>query len=379
LSAPETATPLCPHFGVCGGCQHQDLAYSEQLRLKRTRLEEILHNAGIKDLPEMAVHSGEPWAYRNRIRLRLEHIGNDRFVGYNRADSTDFLGITTCPIAAPVLWTAAEALLAAAAQDRDAAAWFDAAAQVELFCNDDLSRVQLTLLCPKKTALQPASFTRAIAALHLPQLAGAAAVQVEARTGRPLRTLAETGASGLAYRVGDESYWISRGSFFQVNRFLLLTLVDMVCNRRSGELAWDLFAGVGLFSRLLARSFSQITAVEANPTAASDLRAALGKLGAQHTAVEATTLDFLRSAVLQRDRPELIVLDPPRAGAGAEACSLLERLAPNTMVYVSCDPTTLARDLRTLQPHYRIAELHLVDLFPQTSHVETVVVLQRNS
>ena len=83
--------------------------------------------------------------------------------------------------------------------------------------------------------------------------------------------------------------------------------------------------------------------------------------------------------MLQRDRPELIVLDPPRAGAGAEACSLLERLAPNTMVYVSCDPTTLARDLRTLQPHYRIAELHLVDLFPQTSHVETVVVLQRNS
>jgi len=379
LSAPETATPLCPHFGVCGGCQHQDLAYSEQLRLKRTRLEEILHNAGIKDLPEMAVHSGEPWAYRNRIRLRLEHIGNDRFVGYNRADSTDFLGITTCPIAAPVLWTAAEALLAAATGDRDTAAWFGAAAQVELFCNDDLSRVQLMLLCPKKTALQPASFTRAIAALHLPQLAGAAAVQVEARTGRPLRTLAETGASGLAYRVGDESYWISRGSFFQVNRFLLLTLVDMVCNRRSGELAWDLFAGVGLFSRLLARSFSQITAVEANPTAASDLRAALGKLGAQHTAVEATTLDFLRSAVLQRDRPELIVLDPPRAGAGAEACSLLERLAPNTMVYVSCDPTTLARDLRTLQPHYRIAELHLVDLFPQTSHVETVVVLQRNS
>ena len=379
MSAPETATPLCPHFGVCGGCQHQDLAYSEQLRLKRTRLEEILHNAGIKDLPEMAVHSGEPWAYRNRIRLRLEHIGNDRFVGYNRADSTDFLGITTCPIAAPVLWTAAEALLAAATGDRDTAAWFDAAAQVELFCNDDLSRVQLTLLCPKKTALQPASFTRAIAALHLPQLAGAAAVQVEARTGRPLRTLAETGASGLAYRVGDESYWISRGSFFQVNRFLLLTLVDMVCNRRSGELAWDLFAGVGLFSRLLARSFSQITAVEANPTAASDLRAALGKLGAQHTAVEATTLDFLRFAVLQRERPELIVLDPPRAGAGAEACTLLQRLAPHSIVYVSCDPTTLARDLRTLQPHYSITELHLVDLFPQTSHVETVVVLQRNS
>jgi 23S rRNA (uracil1939-C5)-methyltransferase len=239
--------------------------------------------------------------------------------------------------------------------------------------------VQLTLLCPKKTALQPASFARAIAALDLPQLAGAAAVQVEARTGRPLRTLAETGASGLAYRVGGETYWVSRGSFFQVNRFLVQTLVDLVCEQRSGELAWDLFAGVGLFSRVLTRSFAQVTAVEANPSAASDLRAALGKLGEQHIAVEATTLDFLRSAMLQRDRPELIVLDPPRAGAGTDVCSLLERLAPRSIVYVSCDPTTLARDLRTLQPHYRIAELHLVDLFPQTSHVETVVELQRNS
>jgi 23S rRNA (uracil1939-C5)-methyltransferase len=379
LSAPETATPLCPHFGVCGGCQHQDLAYSEQLRLKLTRLEEILHNAQILELPEATVHSGQPWAYRNRIRLRLEHSRNERFVGYNHSDSTEFLGITTCPIAAQVLWTAAEDLLAAAACDHDTAAWFDAASQVELFCNDDLSRVQLTLLCPKKTALQPASFARAIAALDMPQLAGAAAVQVEARTGRSLRTLAETGTSGLSYRVGDETYWVSRGSFFQINRFLLQTLVDVVCGGRSGELAWDLFAGVGLFSRVLTRSFTQVTAVEANPTAASDLRAALARLGAQHTAVEATTLDFLRSAVLQRDRPELIVLDPPRAGAGAEACTLLQRLAPHSIVYVSCDPATLARDLRTLQPHYRIAELHLVDLFPQTSHVETVVELQRNS
>jgi 23S rRNA (uracil1939-C5)-methyltransferase len=347
--------------------------------LKVARLGETLRDVGLEDLPEIDVHSGEPWAYRNRIRLRLQHNGNERFIGYNRADSTEFLGITTCPIAAPVLWTAADAMLAAAARDPDAAAWFDAAAQVELFCNDDLTRVQLTLLCPKKNALQPATFIRAVAALNLPQLAGAAAVQVEARTGRPLRTLAETGASGLSYRVGGENYWVSRGSFFQVNRFLLQTLVDLVTKHRSGELAWDLFAGVGLFSRVLARSFARITAVEVNPSAVSDLRAALGKLGARHTSVEAATLDFLRLAVLQRERPELIVLDPPRAGAGTEACALIQRLAPRSIVYVSCDPVTLARDLRTLQPHYRIAELHLVDLFPQTSHVETVVELQRNS
>jgi len=379
LSAPESVTPLCPHFGACGGCQYQDIAYREQLALKQARLEEILRGAGVHDLPEIAVHSGEPWAYRNRIRLRAQHTDGVRSLGYNRTESTEFLPITTCPIATPILWTAAEALLAAAARDRDAAAWFDAAAQVEIFCNEDMTRVQLTLLCMKKPALTPLGFTRAAAAIDLPQLAGTAAVHVEVRTGRWLHTLAENGAAGLQYRVGDETYWVSRGSFFQVNRFLLETLVQLVCAGRSGSLAWDLFAGVGLFSRVLARSFTQVAAVEANPIAANDLRSALTKLGPQHTAIKSDTLDFLRTALLQRERPELIVLDPPRAGAGTEACELLQRVAPREIVYVSCDPATLARDLRALQPQYRIANLHMIDLFPQTVHIETVAVLARNS
>jgi len=377
LSAPEFTTPLCPHFGTCGGCQLQDIIYPAQLHLKRSRLEEVLRNADLNALPEIEVHSAEPWAYRNRIRLRLTHQDGERRVGYNQTGSTEFLPITTCPIAAPILWTAAEALLAAATQNRDAAAWFDASTQVELFCNHDLSRVQLTLLCVKKPALAALSFARAMAELDLPQLAGAGAVLIDAPTGRPLRTLAEHGPTGLSYRVGDETYWITRGSFFQVNRRLLETLVLLVCAGRGGELAWDLFAGVGLFSRVLVRRFAQITAVESNPIAAHDLRTALAQLGPQHKAVAADTLDFLRSAVLQRDRPELIVLDPPRAGAGREACTLLLRLSPRQIVYVSCDPATLARDLRVLQPDYRIAHLHLVDLFPQTSHIETIAVLEQ--
>ena len=129
---------------------------------------------------------------------------------------------------------------------------------------------------------------------------------------------------------------------------------QLVCNDddqpRSGTLAWDLFAGVGLFSRVLARSFHEITAVEANPTAVADLRAALTKRGTTSTVHESTTLDFLRRAVLDRDRPELIVLDPPRAGVGLEACELLVQIAAPQLVYVSCDPTTLARDLSALQP-----------------------------
>jgi 23S rRNA (uracil1939-C5)-methyltransferase len=378
-------TPRCPHFGACGGCQHQDLVYDEQLRLKRLRLTQLLQDANVAAPLEIAVHSAAPYEYRNRIRLRIERVDGVIRVGYNRPGTTDFLPITTCPIAAPGLWHTAEALLAAAAH-RDALYWLDAAAEVELFCDDTASRVQLTLFCTPRTKApptsQPGNFTAAFAALQalMPQsitLAGAGAEAFDPRTGPTGRTLAEAGAPGLNYKVLDETYWITRGGFFQINRFLIDTLVRLVCNNHSGTLAWDLYAGVGLFSRVLARSFAHVTAVESNPAAALDLRNALAKLGTQHIAIASTTLAFLERAVLQRDRPELIVLDPPRAGAGIEACALLARIAPAQIVYVSCDPATLARDLAALQPDYHIAALHLIDLFPQTAHLETVAVLQR--
>jgi 23S rRNA (uracil1939-C5)-methyltransferase len=378
-------TPRCPHFGVCGGCQHQDLVYDEQLRLKRERLVQLLQDANVAAPAETAIYSAEEYGYRNRIRLRIQRVEGALRMGYNLPGTTDFLPITTCPIAAPALWHAAEAILAAAA-DRDVLYWLNAAAEVELFCDDTSSRVQLTLFCAPRTKApptsQPGNFLAAFTALqaHMPQgitLAGAAAEAFDARTGATGRTLAEAGAPGLNYTVLDETYWITRGGFFQINCFLVQTLVHLVCDGRNGTLAWDLYAGVGLFSRVLARSFTQVTAVESNPTAALDLRNALTKLGPQHIAIESTTLAFLERAVLQRDRPELIVLDPPRAGAGIAACSLLAQIAPQTIVYVSCDPTTLSRDLAVLQPHYRTAALNLIDLFPQTLHLETVAVLEK--
>jgi 23S rRNA (uracil1939-C5)-methyltransferase len=181
------------------------------------------------------------------------------------------------------------------------------------------------------------------------------------------------GAGGLSYQAADEDYWVSRGGFFQVNRFLLDELVRVVTVGRKGSLAWDLYAGVGLFSRALARGFEQVVAVEA---AASDLVRSFK--GAGKRAVEATTVEFLRGAVVQRERPDLVVVDPPRAGVGAEACALLARVSAPTVLYVSCDPVTLARDLKMLvAAGYKVTELHMLDLFPQTFHLETVVVLRR--
>lgn len=383
--SPAEEAARCPHFGACGGCQLQHLHYETQLARKREALQELFTAAGVSGLPGIEAHSAEPWSYRNRIRLRVERVEGELRVGYSRHGSNVFLPIVVCPIAAEPLWRFAEAIVEQAATSADAAALLETCAEVELFANDDLSRVQVTFFARGRQTKPPARFDAFVVALQErvdTRLAGAAVVYADPQSGRIVRSLAEHGAAGLSYRVGDESYWISRGGFFQVNRFLLERLVELVTRDggmpRTGALAWDLFAGVGLFTRVLARSFARVTAVEANPVAVADLSGVLAKSSPASKAVAATTLDFLRRAVLDRDRPELVVLDPPRAGAGPEACRILLQLAPREIVYVSCDPSTLARDLAVLREQYQVRSLHMVDLFPQTAHVETVAILTRS-
>ena len=377
----DRAEPRCVHFGVCGGCQYQMASYGAQIAMKETILRETLGRVGLTALPDVqSWPSSQAYGYRNRVRLRVRRVGGELKLGYSVRGTNEFLPVTMCPIAAPLLWRGVEALLAAAGGSRALGQWLEAAGEAEFFCDGDETRLQLTLLCPGKPAVTQASFHQAVEAVRAlcPELSGAGAMRLEPRSGRAVEALATWGVAGLPYAVGGESYWISRGGFFQVNRFLLPTLVDLVCGERSGALAWDLFAGVGLFSRVLARRFGAVTAVEANPVAAADLGRALARLGPQHRAVAATTLDFLRRAVLERERPELIVLDPPRAGAGEEVAGLLLQLKPAEIVYLSCDPITLARDLAVLtRVGYELTALHLIDLFPQTYHLETLVVLRR--
>lgn len=383
-ASAERVQPGCPHFSVCGGCQLQMASYAEQLRIKAEVLHESLERAGVKEIPEIAVHAAEPWHYRNRIRLHVTREGDALRLGYRKRAGKEILPITTCPIAAPLLWRAAEALLGLAEREPTMRRWIESAAEVEFFCDGDMSRLQITLLISsgeRAGSGSGESFQTAFAALQkdVPELSGAGAVRVHPRTGQVQSEFASWGAAGLSYQVAGERYWIPRGGFFQVNRFLIPTMVALVCANRTGEVAWDLFAGVGLFARVLARSLERVTAVEANAAAGRELAAALQRAGPQHRAVTAVILNFLRDAVLQRERPDLVVLDPPRAGAGAEVCELLARIAPREMVYVSCDPATLGRDLAVLQAKYRIERLHMVDLFPQTYHQEAVVELRVRS
>ncbi len=377
----DRTTPQCVHFGKCGGCHYQHATYEAQLALKTDILRETLERSGLTDLPEVEVHAGEPWRYRNRIRLRVAEVKGVLRVGYLRRGSNDFLPVTMCPIAAPVLWRAAEALLKLV-EDAAAARWLKAVVEVEFFATKDERALQMTVFVRQKLGSDLlAGFDAFCERLRglLPELAGAGAMllrpeglQQSRRMERP-RPVAAWGAEGLSYAVSREKYWVSRNGFFQVNRFLVEEMVRIVTADRRGTLAWDLYAGVGLFSRALKDGFDEVVAVEA---AADDLTKTFR--GSDRRAVAATTLEFLRGAVVQRERPELVVMDPPRAGIGAEVCALLGRVRAKAMVYVSCDPVTLARDLKALVDFgYTIKELHLVDMFPQTFHQETVVVLHR--
>jgi 23S rRNA (uracil1939-C5)-methyltransferase len=375
--------PRCRHFGVCGGCQYQHVAYDAQVEIKRQLLHGILTEAGLDGLPEIEVRTADPWGYRNRIRLRVKMVDEAINLGYSRRASNDFLAITECPISAPDVWQAAEAILQLAEQDASWRQWLERATEVEIFAaipdSGEPARIQLSFFLRDAEVARREPFAALCERLKaiLPELTGAAA-EIDPELGRRVRRSwdgAVWGAAGLVYPVGQAKYWVTRGAFFQVNRFLLPTMLELATAGRTGALAWDLFAGVGLFSKELAARLGHVVAVEGNPVAAADL----ARLAKNVRAVESATADFLRRAVLERDRPDLIVMDPPRAGVGTEPCNLLARIAVPAIVYVSCDPLTLARDLAVLtRAGYVLERVVLLDMFPQTFHLETIVWLRRS-
>ena len=372
IAAAERIAPACPHFGACGGCHYQHAGYETQLALKQAILRETLQRGGVQPPNEIAVLAAGPWHYRNRIRLAFDAAGNP---GYRGRRSHSVVAISECPIAAPLLIEATAAFAEVARQFVPAFR----PTEVALFCD----AAETALLASVFTA-SPAKtrFEDLAHALRerIPSLQGAELV-VEGREGKqtqaqPFRTVAQWGATSLTYRVAGLDYRVGHGAFFQVNRWLVDALVEHVAAGHRGALAWDLFAGVGLFARCLAASFARVVAVESAPAATQSLAANLE--GTTGTAVRTATLDFLRRS--RGDvRPDLIVVDPPRAGLGPEITALFAAIAAPALVYVSCDPATLARDLRALLASgYAIHSITLADLFPHTFHLETVVHLRRS-
>jgi 23S rRNA (uracil1939-C5)-methyltransferase len=375
----------CRHFGACGGCQLQDVPLSVQLVSKQAMLVDVLHYAGVRDLPRIQTHSAEPWFYRNRVRMRVS--GTD--VGYSRRASHEFLAIEECSILSPLLWHAASELREFVRSGR--ARWPASTVSFELFGDAEEHALQLAVQLDATVADIDREAPRELRALceglrtTVPQLVGAglsvAAAPDRSQSRRVQQgqrvEIAHWGEPALNYVVDGQSYRITRNAFFQVNRFLTEDMVRTVVGARAGDLAYDLFAGAGLFSVPLARRFKQVIAVEIGDPAASDLAVHLRACGPQHRGVRSTALDFLQRQS-HRIAPNLIVLDPPRAGLGMATVRALMHANAREIVYVSCDAGTFARDARPMvDSGYTLASLHLFDLFPQTFHTETIAVFRK--
>ena len=340
----DRVEPRCPVFGVCGGCHYQHLSYDQQLESKRQILRETLARVGkiTWDGPVETV-AGEPWGYRNRTQLRIAKRNRVANIGFFEAGSHRLVATESCPVNSPLLNRAHETLRGMAQERR----FPNFLREVEFFTNE--TDVQLNVLSSDRPLAK--SFFE--------------------WCGQKIEGFAPTDT--IDYPVGDDLFRVGSRSFFQVNRFLVNELARVVAGDASGRFALDLYAGVGLFTVPLARQFERVVAVDASRRAMRDLRFNLERAEADAQVVNLNVAEFLPSLI---DPVDFVVADPPRAGLGPEVTAELVRLRPARLVLVSCDPPMLARDLSPLlESGYRIQSMTLVDLFPQTFHLETVVSL----
>jgi 23S rRNA (uracil1939-C5)-methyltransferase len=359
--AAERVVPGCEYVPRCGGCQYQHASPAFQLRMKLDILRETMARAHVAVPVEIGSLSGPPWGYRNRVRLHLMKGA----LGYRRRGSHQLLPVTHCPIATPLI----EQAIAAVARIAGDADLESLCEEVEFFTNGEQNQLLVSLLPGPRQRFRDQA---------LEAFAEQLQVEIPALTGVGLlsqNTMTHWGQRSLTYTVSEIPYQVSLGGFFQVNRFLLPELLHLAVKDRAGRLAWDLYSGAGLFARALG--FENVTAVESEGFSTDDLKKNLEDK--PHRVVRSSTLDFLRSQAAAQEKPELVVVDPPRAGLGKEICSHLARVAAPEIIYISCDPATLARDLQALlQSGYSVKTMNLVDLFPQTFHLETVTFLKRN-
>ncbi len=352
----------CPYFGHCGGCHYQHLSPENQAAAKTEILRETLRRIGkIQWESEIPVHAGPPWNYRNQAQIKVAVQPDGKIaLGFFEAESHRLSAIDACLILSPRLNAILGALRGAELSGRLAGC-----REIELFADDRDERVMMTLR---------GSFNskdgEALAADCLAQLTGVACVATDAGGGSQV-----FGDQALQYQVGDFKYQVSPGSFFQASKFLLPEFVKSATEGEQGALALDLFAGVGLLTLPLARQIDEVVAVEAHPLAAADLAANAKVHAFQNVrAVAETAFDFLRRYA--RSSPDLVVLDPPRAGVGSDALKFIAALQPRRIHYASCHPPTLARDLGLLIARgYELKSIELFDFFPQTFHIECVAKL----
>jgi len=379
--SPHRIQPGCQYFARCGGCHYQHVGYEHQLEIKKEILRESLRRMAKLDLPfDIEVHPSPPWNYRNRSRLQIRteqvQVSPTFAAGYFKLASHELLPIEDCPISSPLINRGIASLW----QSGRAGKVPTGVREVEFFANADDTQLLVDVGCGRGARRAAVRVWAEELRAAMPEIVGVVAFR-EANPGDRKAAAPEilitVGAAHLTCQTGLAAYRVSAGSFFQTNRHLTDELVKIVTAGQSGKLALDLYAGAGLFSTALACDFHHIVSVESSQTSSADL---VYNRPTNGEAVQATTEQYLaRTENAGRvGRPDLVVADPPRSGLGEGVARSLANLGAPRIVYVSCDPATLARDLvPLLAAGYRAQQVHLVDLFPQTYHLESVVHLSR--
>lgn len=328
--SPVRVEPPCPYFGRCGGCDFQQLAYEAQLAAKADIIRDCLHRiARLENVPEIAVApSPNNWRYRMRATWQIDK--EMQAIGYYERGSRRVCDVVDCAVLQPEL-------------------------------QETLERVRGTEWNQFPPDLK-----------HLDAVAGENGVSLSPR-------FAEFETNELSLTVRGEVYRYNADAFFQINPSLLGSLVEYAIEGASGETVLDLYCGVGLFTLPLARQFQRVIGVEANSTATRFARRNIQLAGLTNAQViTATVTDWFRSGAA--GPVDFVLLDPPRAGAESAVIKGILDFEPAQISYVSCDPATLARDLKKLLGGgYLINSIAGFDLFPQTHHVETVVRLARSA
>jgi len=326
--SPVRIEPPCPYFGRCGGCDFQQLTYEAQLAAKAEIISDCLQRiARLDQAPSITVHpSPKEWRYRVRATWQIDR--EHREIGYYERGSRRVCDVEYCAVLMPQ-------------------------------AQETLERVRATEWSEFPPELK-----------HLDAVAGEDGVSLSPPLG-------EFETNELSMRVGNEVYQYNAESFFQINPALLPELIEFALRDAGGATALDLYCGVGLFTLPLARRFEKVVGVEANSVATRFARRNLEQAGLTNArVVTATVAGWVRGNAVTTD---FVLLDPPRAGAESVVIKGMLDLRPARISYVSCDPATLARDLKKLiAGGYTIDSIAGFDLFPQTHHVETVVLLRRS-
>ena len=364
--------PECPHYKRCGGCDLQHLDYPQQVILKQQRVARELSRQGIEveHWQEPLVANEQQWHYRRRARLgiRYNKANQEVFVGFRESNSKHLTNIDTCPVLVEH-----DAL--------DWKAWRQRLAQLEgitRFTHIEVlqasERLVLVFRVLKKLTENDRKYLQACASeLDID-------IYIRPDDEQPLVAVNEV-ISPLTHNVLGHDLTIHPDYFVQVNAAvnqLMVAEAKTWLAAEAGAHVWDLFAGHGNFSVPMAED-TIVDAVEVSDEMVAAIQQHALQLGTDPQkdgrGLIAHKADLSNSDSLSRlPDPDYVLLDPPRAGASACMEELIKRKAKR-MVYVSCDPATLARDLNTLRDHYQVERIAILDMFPHTHHIETMVLL----